>query len=257
MLAAASLHLSTAFSKGEAPLAPDIERLYDAGQYRQAAEALRAALEQNPQNTSLDYWLGRSFFEIRDFSKAISSFERAVKIVPSSSEYHDWLGRACGRKAEENIHSNMPDALPFARRARHEFELAVKLDATNIKAQRDLIAFIANAPGSLGGGEEHALQQIRALSVVDATEGTLALADLYAEQKKFNQADAEYQKVLESGVGRIDIYFQVADYCRDRSDAERMERAVEAVAKIASSNRRLSYYRGVALVLAKGDLAVA
>jgi len=45
LLAAASLHLSTAFSKGEAPLAPDIERLYDAGQYRQAAEALRAALE--------------------------------------------------------------------------------------------------------------------------------------------------------------------------------------------------------------------
>jgi tetratricopeptide (TPR) repeat protein len=110
---------------------------------------------------------------------------------------------------------------------------------------------------SLGGGEEHALQQIRALSVLDATEGTLALADLYAVQKKFDQADAEYQKVLESGVDRIDIYFEVADYYRDRSDAERMERATEAAAKIASSDRRLSYYRGVALVLAKGNLAVA
>jgi hypothetical protein len=33
---------------------------------------------------------------------------------------------------------------------------------------------------------------------VDAIEGELALADLYASRKKFDQADEEYQKVLES-----------------------------------------------------------
>ena len=250
LLMPASLHVSTAFSRGEAPLPPDIERFYDAGHYRQAAEALEITLKQNPEDASLNYWLGRSLFEIPDFSKAISGFERAVKIEPQNSDYHDWLGRACGRKADENSHSNMPAALPLARRAHHEFEVAVQLDARNIKAQRDLIAFIANAPDALGGGEDRALDQIRALSAVDVTEGMLAVADLRAVQKKFDQADAEYQKILALAPDRVDVYFEIADYYRDRADSAAMEQAVESADRIAPSDRRLSYYRGVALVLA-------
>jgi len=255
-LLAASVILPPA-SKGQDSLPPDIETLYDSGQYGQAAEALQAAVKRSPQDASLDYWLGRLLFEVREFSKAIESFERAVKIDTNSSNYHDWLGRAYGRKAEENSHSNMPAALPPARRAHHEFEVAVQLDATNIQAQRDLITFEANAPESLGGGEEHVLERIRALSAVDAAEGTLALADLYATRKKFDQADAEYQKVLESGADRIDRYFEVADYYLDRHDSQHAEEAVDGAAKIASSDRRLSYYRGASLVLAKRDPTVA
>jgi tetratricopeptide (TPR) repeat protein len=257
LLMTASAQLEIAVSRDSGGLPPDAEALYCAGQYRQAAQALESALKRNPQDPSLNYWIGRSSFEIHDFSKAISSFERAVQIEPQNSDYHDWLGRACGRKAEENSHSNMPAALPLARRARHEFEVAVQLDAGNIKAQRDLIAFIANAPDALGGGEERALEQIRALSAVDATEGMLALADLHALQKKFDQADADYQKVLASAPDRVDVYFEIADYYMDRGDSEAMERAVEFADRIAPSDRRLSYYRGVALVLAAREPTAA
>lgn len=238
-------------------LPPDIQTLYDAGQYRQAAEALQAAVERNPTDASLQYWLGRSFFELRDFNHSISSLERATALDPGRSEYHDWLGRACGRKADENSHSNMAAALSLARRTHHEFETAVQLDATDVQAQRDLISFMANAPANLGGGEEHAMVQIRALSAVDQVEGKLALADLYVVRKKFDLASKEYQKVLESAPNRIDVYFEVADYYRDQGDAELMKQAVEAAATIASSERRLSYYRGVALVLEKKEPEVA
>ena len=238
-------------------LPPEIETLYNAGQYRQAAEALQAEVERNPKDAGLYFWLGRTYFELRDFTQSISSFERAVALDPGRSEYHDWLGRACGRKADESSHSNMGLALSMARRTHHEFEAAVQLDATNIKAQRDLIEFMANAPGDLGGGEKHALDQIGALSAVDPVEGALALADLYAVRKKFEQADEEYQKILESAPNRIDAYFEAADYYRDRGDAGQMEQAVEAASKVDASDRQLSYYRGVALVLEDKDLAVA
>jgi tetratricopeptide (TPR) repeat protein len=238
-------------------LPPDIQALYDAGQYRQAAEALQAAAERNPNDASLQYWLGRCFFELRDFSNTIAGLERAVSLDPGRSEYHDWLGRACGRKADQNSHSNMTSALSLARRTHSEFKTAVQLNGTNIQAQRDLIAFIANAPPNLGGGEKHALEQIRAVSTVDPMAGELALADLYAVRKKFDQASEEYQTVLESGSNRIDDNLEVADYYRDRGDSEKMRQAVQAAAKIASSDRRLSYYRGVALVLEKKELEVA
>jgi tetratricopeptide (TPR) repeat protein len=237
-------------------LPPDIKALYDAGRYRQAAEALQAA-ERNPKDASLQYWLGRCFFELHDFSNAIASLERAVSLDPGRSEYHDWLGRACGRKADQNSHSNMASAISLARRTHSEFKTAVQLNGTNIQAERDLIAFMANAPPNLGGGEEHAMEQIRALSAVDPVEGELALGDLYTVRKKFDEASGEYQKALESASNRIDNYLEVADYYRDRGDSEKMSQAVKAAAKIASSDRRLSYYRGVALVLEKLDPEVA
>jgi tetratricopeptide (TPR) repeat protein len=218
---------------------------------------LQDALDRNPTDASLSYWLGRCFYEIRDFSRAISSFERAIALAPDRSEYHDGLGRACGRKADENSHSDMAGALSMARRTGHEFEAAVRLDPTNIDAQRDLIAFMEGAPGNLGGGEKRAREQIQSLSALDPVEGDLALADLYAVQRKFGQANQEYQRVLGGAPDRIDAYLEVADYYRDRGDAEYMKQAVEAAGKIAPTDRRLPYYRGVALVLENKDPTVA
>jgi tetratricopeptide (TPR) repeat protein len=238
-------------------LPPGIETLYNAGSYARAAEALEAAIAQSPKDASLYYWLGRCYFEIRDFNHSISAWERAVALDSGRSEYHDWLGRACGRKADESSHSNMAAALSLARRTHHEFEAAVRLDAANINAQRDLISFMANAPANLGGGEDRAMEQIHALSAVDPVEGELALADLYAVRKKFEQASDEYQEILKSAANRIGVYFEAADYYRDRGEAEHMEQAVEAAAKISSSDPWLSYYRGVALVLEKKDPAIA
>jgi tetratricopeptide (TPR) repeat protein len=238
-------------------LPASIAALYSQGSYSQAADALQAAIVQHPKDASLYYWVGRSYFEIRDFNRSISSWERAVALDPGRSEYHDWLGRAYGQKADESSHSNMAAALSLARRTHHEFETAVRLNAKNVTGQRDLIAFMANAPGNLGGGEDRALEQIHALSGVDPLEGELALADLYAVKKKFEQAGEEYQKILKSAPGIIDAYLEVADYYRDRAEAEQMRQAVGAAARIAPSDRRLSYYRGVALVLEKKDPDIA
>ena len=81
----------------------------------------------------------------------------------------------------------------------------------------------------------------------------LALADFYATRKRFDQASDEYQKVLTSAPGRVEAYLEAADFYRGRGDAALMEQAVEAASKISASDRRLNYYRGVALVLANKD----
>lgn len=110
---------------------------------------------------------------------------------------------------------------------------------------------MANAPSNLGGGEGKAMEQIGTLSGIDQVEGALALADLYAVRKKFDQAGGEYQKIVEAAPNRIDAYLEAADYYRDQGDAGHMEQAVQGALNIDASDRRLSYYRGVALVLEK------
>ncbi|HYX52971.1 MAG TPA: tetratricopeptide repeat protein [Candidatus Limnocylindrales bacterium] len=235
-------------------LSPAIAALYHSGSYDAAADQLRARLARNANDALSNYWLGRCLFEMDDFDGAISALKRAVALEPGSSEYHQWLGRAYGRKAEK---SSGFAALSVAKKCKKEFDLAVQLDPQNIKAQRDLIEFIADAPSDLGGGEERGLEQIQALSALDELQGRLALADFHAERKKYAQSDAEYQAILESSPETTDAWLEIADYFRGRGNATRIAQAVAGAENADASDRRLSYYRGTALVLANRDFDAA
>ena len=230
-------------------LPADIERLYNGGLYRQAAEALNAAIQREPQESSLHYWLGRCFYELRDYNRAVSSLERAIALEPDRSDYHDWLGKSYGRKAEESNRFTPFSSISLAHKTRREFETAVRLDANNMEAQRDLIRYLMNAPGIVGGSEGAAEQRVHALTAVDSIEGELAQAELLASRKKFDEANQQYRKVLDLKPDRIGVYFEIAEYYRDRGDAGQMSEAVEAGALLAPSDHRLDYYRGIALIL--------
>jgi len=230
-------------------LPADIERLYNGGLYRQAAEALTAAIQREPQESSLHYWLGRCFYELRDYNRAVSSLERAIALEPDRSDYHDWLGKSYGRKAEEANRFTPFSSISLAHKTRREFETAVRLDTNNMEAQRDLIRYLMNAPGIVGGSEGAAEQRVHALTAVDSIEGELAQAELLASRKKFDEANQQYRKVLDLKPDRIGVYFEIAEYYRDRGDAGQMSEAVEAGALLAPSDHRLDYYRGIALIL--------
>jgi tetratricopeptide (TPR) repeat protein len=230
-------------------LPTDIEPLYNQGLYRQATEALNAAIEREPRGSSLHFWLGRCFFEMREYNRAISSLERAVALEPDRSDYHYWLGKSYGRKAEETSRFSAFSAFSLAHKTHREFETAVRLDENDLEAQRDLIRYLSTAPGIAGGSEEAAEQRIHALAAVNSTEAALAQAGLFASRKKFGEAEQEYRKILDSKPDRIRVYFEIAEYYRDRGDGARLSEATEAAALLAPSDSRLHYYRGIVGVL--------
>jgi tetratricopeptide (TPR) repeat protein len=238
-------------------LPQNISRLYNSAEYGHAAEALDSAIAANPQNASLYYWRGRCYYEMHDFSGAISNFEHAVMLEQDRAEFHVWLGRASGRKAEEQGRFNPFSGFNLARRTRHEFETAVRLDPKNVEAQRDFIRYLGIAPGIVGGSEEHAQTQIAALSAIDPIEADLARAEFYSARNKPDLATAEYQKILQKTPPRISVCYEIADYFRDHGNPTLMEQAVQAAAKLDPNDPKLRYYRGVALVLANRDLPQA
>ena len=235
-------------------LPQDIQRLYNSGRYNEAEQALSAALQAKPRDSTLLYWLGRCFYELHDFAQSISSLERAIDIDPNQSEFHDWLGKAWGRKAEESGRLGALSALTQARKASREFALAVRLNPANLEAERDLIRYLTNAPGIAGGSEQRAEEQIATLNKVDPIEAELARAESYAAKKKFDQANEEYQNLLSRPALRASMALEAAEYYRDRGDAQHMEQAVKAAAAVDPSDPRLKYYRGVMLVLAHRNL---
>src|SRR2546426_4741145 len=66
-------------------LLADASRLFDAGNYQQAANVLNAARGQKAQDAPLHYWLARCYFELRQFDLAAASAEKSVELEPNNS----------------------------------------------------------------------------------------------------------------------------------------------------------------------------
>ena len=224
----------------------DVQHDYNAGHYNRAVDALSSAIGKSSSDPSLHFLLGESYYQLSEFPRAVASFERAVQFAPKNSEYHDWLGKAYGRKAEESLFLS---AMSWARKTHREFEIAVELDPRNMEAQRDLIRYEINAPSVVGGGDDKALKHIEGLEKIDSTQAQLARGEFFATKKRMPEADAVFGKILASNPDRVGVYFEVSDYYRSRLNAEKMGEAVTRAEQIDPEDRRLKFYKGIFLVM--------
>jgi tetratricopeptide (TPR) repeat protein len=233
---------------GQSPVA-DAQREYNAGRYHRAVDILTDAVVKSPDDAPLRFLLGQCYYQLREFTRAVTSFERSVQLVPDQSEYHDWLGKAYGRRAEQTMFLS---AMGWAKKTHKEFEVAVHLNPSNFEAHRDLIRFEMYAPGIVGGGDDRALKHIEDLEKIDALQGQLARGEFLNAKKRLGEADTLFARILDSRTDRIGVYFEVADYYRDRRNTAKMSEAIADAERIDADDRRLKFYRGILLVM-KGE----
>ena len=110
------------------------QHLINAGNYTGAISTLQAAVPGNTSSAELFYWLGRSYYEMRDWDNAVEQGEKSVSLDPKNSLYHQWLGRSYGGKADRDRSFSM------AKKVKSEFKEAISLNPANIAARRDLEA---------------------------------------------------------------------------------------------------------------------
>ena len=182
---------------------PDLERarkLYHLTEFQQSLQLLQA----EPNKTAAVYDLmGRDYFGQGDFKKATDSFEKAIAMEPGNAEYHLWMGRAYGRRAET---SSMLTAPGLATKARQYFEKATQLDKTNLEAQSDLFEYYLEAPGFLGGGFDKAASVAEQISRLSPVEGFWAQAKLAEKRKEYPKAEAQLRRAVELApkqIGRL------------------------------------------------------
>jgi tetratricopeptide (TPR) repeat protein len=253
ILLLASAAMAAASVKQDADLEAG-RRAYEASDYAKAIQSLQAAAAKDPQNGDVHLLLVKSFLELREHDAAIKSAERAVSLDPQNSIYHEWLGRAYGDKAD---HASWFSAISLAKKTRKEFETAVQLDGKNFSARQALIEFDCSAPGLVGGGEEKALPQIKQLAEMDVAEGHYAAGNCRRQKKDFAAADQEFRKALEGDPKSAELIFDIGDYAVKRSQPDRLLAVADAGERVAPNDPRGDFYRGVALVLKKENLAEA
>lgn len=111
--------ISTQASTGKTDFKKGLS-LFESGQYRFAYAQLLKAFDQNPENLELNFYLGRSAFEIQEYEMAVMAYERILMAAPGENRVKLELARAfyglgannSARKlCDEVLLSNPPDSV--------------------------------------------------------------------------------------------------------------------------------------------------
>jgi tetratricopeptide (TPR) repeat protein len=200
----------------------EAEALLKAGQPDRALHLLNAEVQNHPNNAAAYNLLSRVYFQLELWDQAMHMAEKSVALEPHNSLYHQWLGRAAGRKAEN---SNPFTAFGLARRVKAEFERAVALDGNNFSARSDLTEYYLEAPGFLGGDKNKARAQADAIAPHDP-----ALAQyLYAkveEKQGSGRAEDLYKKAITASDNGARYWVELAYYYRRAGRPQEMESAI-------------------------------
>src|ERR1700739_5181486 len=206
------------------------KRAFAAGNYSKASEISNREAAVSPHDAEVQHFLARCYFENEEFDHGIAPAEAAVSLEPKNSGYHELLGRIYGEKADR---SGWLSALSLAKKARKEFETAVRLDEHNFSAMQALIEFDCSAPGIAGGGEDKARPEIEKLGALDAAEGRYAAGNCRRQKKDFEAADAEFRKSLALHPKSADLIYDIGDHYMKRSQPDRLQLVIEEGERVA------------------------
>lgn len=163
-------------------------QLFESRRFEEARKLFEAEAARNLRDAEAAYYAGRSLFALRRYESAMGWLEKAVERAPKNSEYHLWLGRACGQAALE---ANVLRAPGLAKRTKAAWEKAVALDGGNLDARQDLLQYYLNAPGFMGGSDEKAREQADEIRKRNAVWGHVAWAIVHATKKNPAAAESE------------------------------------------------------------------
>ena len=127
----------------------------------------------------------------QQYDAAVPFLEKCVAAQPSSSKFHQWLGRALGLQAAQN--GIVRGALSVSR-VKAEFEKAIELDPLNLEARQDLAIMYRAAPGFLGGSNAKAAEQVAFIRRHDPALASQLEGDFLFADKKYDAALTAYQE---------------------------------------------------------------
>ena len=222
-----------------------------AGRADAAIARLNLSLAANPEDAEAHNLLCRVYYQEQRWDDAIRECEAAVRLMPSDSEYHLWLGRAYGEKADA-IHSIK--AYGLAKKVRDEFERAVQLDSTNVDALSDLGEFYTAAPGIVGGSKKKAEGVAQTMEAYGPAQADQLKGRLAEKEKNYPLAENEYKAAVEASHQSADAWMELASfYARHRQ----WDPMLQALQSGIAADAKAAKPHGPALVEAAGILVRA
>lgn len=193
------------------------------GNVDQAITALHGQLRTSPNDALAHNLLCRAYFSIGAWDNGITECEKAVALAPNDAQFHLWLGRIYGEKADK---SRFWIAVTLAKKVVHQFEAAVQLNPRSIDARSDLAEFYLEAPSLVGGGRDKAVQQANYLASIDPATADWVKARIAEKQGDFVTADREYHRAITDSGGRASAWLNLGLFYKHQGHFDAMEQAL-------------------------------
>jgi tetratricopeptide (TPR) repeat protein len=200
---------------------------------------------------------GVAAFVREDYKAAEEAFEAALKRRLDSAEFHLWLGRAQGRRAERMAGLRAVAGLSLARKVKSNFERAIELDPKHLAALRSLFDYYANAPGIVGGGHDKAEALIPRIAAVDPAQGLRAKASLHSHKGEWDAAEEAARKAVDLEPADIGHRLSLASLLARRGKVDESDRLFAQALAERPDDPAVWYSRADALVRAKREPAEA
>jgi hypothetical protein len=190
---------------------------------------LNSVLAQDPTDAEGHNLRCRVFYEEEQWDQAVTDCKAAVQAEATNSNYHLWLGRAYGQKAQ---HVSMVSAYKLARRVAAEFQQAVRLDPRNGDALSDLGEFDVSAPSVVGGGVNRAEALVPQLQSVNPSAALFLEARIAEARKDYPGAEADYKAAIAQSGNPASAWMDLASFYRRRGRYDEMVAAVHTGASL-------------------------
>jgi tetratricopeptide (TPR) repeat protein len=194
-----------------------------AGRVDDTISELKRQLSAAPANAELSNLLCRAYYSLEEWEQAETSCRKAVSLDPDNSNFHLWLGRVYGEKADR---TNFVAAASLAGKVHAEFEHAVQLNPKNLEARLDLSEFYIEAPGFMGGGDDKAREEAQALSTLSPGREHWVYARIAEKKKNSTVAEREYLQYIDASNNDSEAWLNYALFLRRQSRLDDMEQAV-------------------------------
>jgi tetratricopeptide (TPR) repeat protein len=199
--------------------------LLNSGRVDEAVSELQKRIAASGNDAEAFHLLNRAFYALENWDQAIRTGERAVELAPNKSEYHLWLGRSYGQKADK---ASIFSAPGLAKEARKHFEKAVELNGNDVSARSDLAEFYLEAPGIIGGGKDKAKAQADVLARQDPALGHWISARMAEKDKDFATAEREFKAAVAASNNDPVRWLNLASFYRRQGRYGEMESAISS-----------------------------
>lgn len=199
-------------------------KLLAEGRVDDAIASLQRKISSAPQDAESYNLLCRAYFTLSEWDKGIAACEKAVSLDTQNAQYHMWLGRIYGEKAD---HAGFWSAAGMAKKVRNEFETAVRLNPNSAEARTDLAEFYLEAPGIVGGGRDKAEAQAQQLAGMDPVKAGWVRGRLAEKKKDPVSAEKEYRAAIEASHGAGLAWLNLALFYRHGARLDQMEDAIQ------------------------------
>lgn len=187
-------------------------------------------------------------YTLEQWNAAADQCQRAVNQDGQNSNYHMWLGRALGEKAN---HASFMSAYSLGKQVRTEFEAAARLNPHNAEALADLGEFYYSAPGVVGGGSDKAARVASQLDKIDGARAHELHARIAEQRKDYGTAEREFKQAIAVSGHPAFQWMSLASFYRRRGRLADMDSTVQSGVSAAARDKRagVALYDGASILI--------